>query len=642
MTVREAALISFAAAVMVGSLAMLRRRARRRVFREQVKWVSALRRRVEHARPFTCAPATAAIPRFVRSPALALDGMVASSQPLATQAGLEILRMGGNAVDAAIAVAAALAVCEPCSNGIGGDFFMLAYANSSASIASFNGSGRSPAGLTLNRARRDCRLSRDAPTLPPTHAHTVTVPGAVSSWFEVVDALGSGVVSMSTILARAVELAERGFPVSPVTAAYWAEGVPLLRRASPDGCELLTAGGAPREGTLFRRPQLAAVLRAIAEGGPGEFYTGEIAEAIVDAVKGAGGCMSLSDLASHRGTFTEAISVDYWGVRVWEHPPNGGGLTALLALNILRVLEEQGRIPPWPRRRRVAPWEDHEPDAEPAGAGPAEELSLECELALVHAQIEALRLAYADTAFYVGDPHAQQVPVRELLSQSYAERRAALFRPERALADVPRGAPREESCTVSWQVVDPAGNAVSAVQSNYLGFGTGIVPAACGFTLQNRGLNFSTLDGVPNQLGPSIRPFHTILPCLLTSCEDGALVSSLTNMGGFMQPQGHVQLVCRLVRRGICPQEAVDLPRFCILPLFPGTAPCAPEVAIEAGFGAALLDGFLSLGHKLKVVDGAERTVVGRAQVIMRSSDGVLWGGSDGRADGLAAGLQCM
>jgi gamma-glutamyltranspeptidase/glutathione hydrolase len=263
---------------------------------------------------------------------------------------------------------------------------------------------------------------------------------------------------------------------------------------------------------------------------------------------------------------------------------------------------------------------------------------VDLEVALVHAQIEALRLAYADTAYYLGDPDAEQIPTDDLLEDTYAARRAALFQPARALAHVPRGAPREDSCTVSWQVVDADGNAVSAVQSNYLGFGTGIVPSGCGFTLQNRGLNFSTLDGVPNALRPGVRPYHTILPALVTDAASGELVASLTNMGGYMQPQGHVQLVCRLVRRGLCPQEAVDLPRFCVLPMFPGTAPCSPAVAVEDTFRPEVVAGLRALGHTLTLVSGSQRTVVGRAQVIMRAANGVLWGASDGRADGMAAG----
>lgn len=558
--------------------------------------------------------------------------MVSSSQPLATQAGLEILRLGGNAVDATIAVAAALAVLEPCSNGIGGDFFMLTFSAATASLSALNGSGRSPGAQNLARVRAECPLAPSAGTLPRTHGHAVTVPGAIAAWFDAVDALGSGLVPMRAILARAIDLAERGFPVSPITAHYWHGSRDMLREASPHGHELLTpTGHAPAAGTLFRRPTLARVLRKIADGGRDAFYSGWVADAIVEAVEEAGGCLQHADLSAHTSTFTAPISVEYDGVRVWEHPPNGGGLTALLALNILRELEASGRCPPWRSRVPRAGGEAH------AGASASAEDADTLEAARVHAQIEALRLAYADTAYYVGDPEAVRVPVDELLSEAHARARAALFEPDRALRDVPRGAPRDESSTVSWQVVDGQGNAVSAVQSNYYGFGTGIVPAECGFSLQNRGMSFSLVDGAPNALGPGKRPYHTILPCILTDAASGELLATLTNMGGFMQPQGHVQLVCRLVRQHMCAQEAVDMPRFCVLPVHEGASVCSPSIAVECTFSRGVLDALRDRGHDLKVVSGFECYCLGRAQIIARTSDGVLWGGSDGRADGCAA-----
>lgn len=628
---REVAVAVVAVGAFVGLLTTLRRRAQRQAARARVKWVRALSTGADAQSGRTAfIPATSASPNFTRMPALASSCMVASSQPLATEAGLEIMRMGGNAVDAAIAVAAALAVLEPCSNGIGGDFFCLVYSNASKTVAALNGSGKSPSALTLERARADCNLTPRSPTLPRVHAHTVTVPGAVAAWFDAVEALGSGLVSMRTIITRAIDLALHGFPVAPVCAHYWQEAQQLLAEASPHGGDLLCAGGqAPHAGEIFERRALGGVLRDIAERGRSAFYEGEVAAAIVAAVCDKGGCLAEADLAMHESEFAKAISVTYHGVEVWEHPPNGGGLTALLALNILRFLEAEGRVPPWPER------------ASPSDARPteAEELPASLEVALLHAQIESLRLAFADTAHYLGDPEAEHIPTHTLLSDAFAASRARLFQPDAAMPDVPRGAPREDSCTVSWQVVDREGNAVSAVQSNYQGFGTGIVPEGCGFTLHNRGLNFSTLDGVPNCLGPGKRPYHTILPCILTDVTSGELVASLSNMGGFMQPQGHVQLICRLVRRGLCPQLAIDLPRFCILPVHGGTSPCSPVVALEATFRPEVIAGLRGLGHKVEVMDGYARSVVGRAQAIVRASNGVMWGGSDGRADGLAAGL---
>ncbi|KAJ1620316.1 nucleophile aminohydrolase [Pavlovales sp. CCMP2436] len=581
----------------VALLATLRRCERRRAFRAQER----------PAAPAVWALAGARKPAITRSPILAVGGM----------AGLDILRMGGNAIDAAIAVAATLA-----------RLLHAPYAGASRAVASLNGSGCALGALTLARARADCALAADALTLPSVHAYTVTVPGAVAAWFDAEEALGSGLVSMRTLLQPAIQLAERGFPVSPITAHYWREDEALLREASANGGELLDANGrAPEPGALVRRCELASVLRLVAEQGREGFYAGRVADAIAQAVHDAGGCLARSDLHAHCSTFTEAISAPFHGVQVWEHPPNGGGLPVLLALNILRVLEEQGRVPPLNASDAVAQHDssDASGSVECCARGVGE-LPVEREVQLLHAQIEALRLAYAFTAYYIGDPAAEEVPVGQLLSLAFARKRASHFSSLRAMAD-----------TVSWQVVDGEGNAVSGVQSNYLGFSTGIVPKGCGFTLQIRGLNFSTRAGEPNSLAPGKRPFHTILPCLLTDAATGELVASLTNMGGFMQPQGHVQPICRLVSRGLCPQLAVDLPRFCLQPLHPGTAPCSPVVAVEAGFRPEVVAGLCELGHTVQVCDGYGRYCFGRAQVNVRVSSGALWGGSDGQCAGLHA-----
>lgn len=553
------------------------------------------------------------------------NGMVACSQPLASQAGLHVLQLGGNAIDASIAVAAVLAVVEPCSNGIGGDFFLLAYCRRTRAIAALNGSGRCPSGLTLSRAQAVCDTSagRQPDRLPETHAFTVTVPGAVQAWLDAVESLGSGRVSLREILAPAIALADHGFPVAPVTAHHWRLAEELLRTASPHGGELLTPSGrAPRAGEVFFRPTLANVLRHIAFLGRDGFYGGPVASSIVEAVNQAGGAMAEEDLEEHTSEFQESVCTLYRGTRVWECPPNGGGVTALLALNILTALEEAGQLAP-----------ADAPDAEDEGAA-AEAAALRA-----HAQIEALRLAYADTSQHIGDPEWTYPVVSCLLSKPYAEQRARLFQPAVAMGHVEGGAPRAESCTVSFQVVDGSGNATSVAQSNYLGFGTGIVPQDCGFTLQNRGLNFSLDPASPNALGPGRRPYHTILPCVITDAGSGDLVASITNMGGFMQPQGHVQLIDRLLREGLSPQEAVDAPRFCVLPLALGTSSCASTVALEDTWPPAVVDKLRERGHNLRIVSGHDRVVVGRAQIITAGPGGVLSAGSDGRADGCAAGF---
>ncbi len=527
--------------------------------------------------------------------------MVASSQPLATQAGLSILMAGGNAADAAVATAAALNVTEPTSTGLGGDCFALYYKASSGEVTALNGSGRAPAALTLELVDRQ-GLNRGG-ELPPFHAHTVTVPGACAGWCDLVERHGR--LPLTRSLAPAIALAEDGFPVAPLTAYYWARGVERQLGQAPGGRALTLDGRAPRAGELFRNPGLARTLRAIAEVGKDAYYRGEIARDIVATLGAAGGVMALADLAEHRSTWDEPLSVTYHGVRVWECPPNGQGLAALLALNVLEGFD-LGRLAP----HSVARW---------------------------HLLIEAMRLAFADARWYVSDPRFGEIPLEALLSKAYAGQRRALIHPRRATLDQRRGAPAAGSGTVYFCVVDGQGNACSFINSNYMGFGTGIVPAgpagSWGFSLQNRGHNFSLVPGHPNVLAPRKRPYHTIIPGLLTRA-DGALLGPFGVMGGFMQPQGHVQVVVGLVDDALDPQSALDRPRFCI---DSGTA--EGGVALEAGLPAALVRGLERRGHPVRAgVSGYERALFGRGQIICREPEGVLWAGSDPRADGCALG----
>jgi len=531
-----------------------------------------------------------------RSPVYGRNGIVATSQPLATATGLEILAKGGNAADAAVAAAAALNVTEPSSTGIGGDMFALFYDAKTKRVTALNGSGRAPAALTLDRLKKEGITTE----LPPFHVHTVTVPGACAGWFDLIEIHGSH--SMADILAPAIRLAEEGFPVGPITSHSWQRNAQNQLKSAPNGNELTINGRGPKPGEIFRNPGLARTFKVIARGGKQAFYQGEIAEAIVSVIKEAGGCMSAEDLAVHTSTWEDPISVTYRGLRVYECPPNGQGITALIALNILEGFDLSSLA----------------------------SLSVE----RLHLMIEAMRLAFADSRWYVADPAFSNIPVQELLSKEYANERRKLIDLKRAITDHKRGTPVSSSDTVYLSVVDKFGNACSFINSNYWGFGTGIVPKGWGFTLQNRGHNFSLDSAHPNALAPRKRPYHTIIPALVTR-EDESLYASYGVMGGFMQPQGHVQVLSALVDNGLDPQVALDLPRFCI-----DVEESGGRIALEEGIPSDVVSGLEKLGHPVYSVSGYERSLFGRGQVILRDPvSGVLCAGSDPRADGCAMTL---
>ncbi len=532
----------------------------------------------------------------LRSPVLGTGGMVATSQPLAVAAGLRILANGGNAADAAVATAAALAVTEPCSTGIGGDCFALFYDAASGSIEALNGSGRAPAALTLERAAADGL----GDAIPWHHAHAVTVPGACAGWCDTVERHGS--LSLADVLAPAIRLAEDGFPVAPIAGKQWELGASIQLSRQPGGEQLLVDGRAPRPGEIFRNPGMARTLRGVAEGGRKYFYEGKPARAIAAAVQHAGGVLTEEDLAKHLSTWDTPLSTTYRGLRVWECPPNGQGLAALLALNLLEGFDLSALDPLGPER--------------------------------LHLLIEAMRLAFADARAFLADPSMTEVPVEELLSRSYAEERRKGIDPRRANPLARPGQPLGGSDTVYLCVVDGRGNACSFINSNYWIFGTGIVPDGCGFPLQNRGSGFSLDPAHPNALAPGKRPYHTIIPGLLTREADGSLYGPFGVMGGAMQPQGHLQVVCALADDGVNPQRALDRPRFCISS---GTAD--GEVSVEEGLPEATLEELEARGHALNRVAGFGRIAFGKGQVIRRDPGGVLWGGSDPRADGCAMAL---
>jgi gamma-glutamyltranspeptidase/glutathione hydrolase len=531
-----------------------------------------------------------------RSAVVSRAGMVATSQPLAAAAGLEILRAGGNAADAAVATAAALNVTEPTSTGLGGDCFALFYEAKTRKVHALNGSGRAPGALTLEKVFKD----GFSEGIPNFHPHTITVPGAAAGWTDLVDELGT--LSLEQVLGPAIRLAEEGFPAAPITAYYWGRGAERQLKHAPNGHELTINGRAPKPGEVFSNPGLARTFKALAEGGKQAYYQGKIAEAIVKVIQDAGGVMSEDDLAAHKSTWETPISTTYRDFRIWECPPNGQGLAALLALNLLEQMEFAGLQP--------------------------------LSTASLHLQFEAMRLAFADTRWYVADPSANPAPLDELLSKAYAAERTKLIDPTKATIDQKHGTPTSSSDTVYLTVIDQEGNACSFINSNYMGFGTGYVPKGWGFTLQNRGAGFSLDAAHANALAPNKRPYHTIIPAMITHAENDDLFASYGVMGGFMQPQGHMQVASFLIDHDDDPQAALDRPRFCITSGTPDG-----QIAVEQGITVETMAGLAQMGHTLVPTSGHGRAIFGRGQVILRDREsGVLWGGSDPRADGLAMG----
>ncbi|KAL4069893.1 nucleophile aminohydrolase [Scleroderma yunnanense] len=553
-----------------------------------------------------------------RSQVYSGKGIIACSQPLAAQAGLEILHKGGNAADAAVAIAAALNITEPTSCGIGGDAFCLFYDAQTKTVKALNGSGRAPKKLTLEYLRR---YGIGGSQIFLTDLNSVTVPGAAAAWVDTVQTLGSHNLSVAEVLAPAIRLAEEGVPVSEVASFSWQRSKRLLESASPNGDEMLRNGNAPLPGEIMRFTNLARTFRAVAEHGKDGFYKGEVAKAIIELIQSKGGVMELEDLESHKTTFVEPIKYTYGGeVTIYECPPNGQGITALLALGILEQMQEQGKIKP------LLEMEHNSSE-------------------YLHALIEALRLAFSDSRYYVTDPKFGHIPVDELLSKEYLAKRASLFNPTKANLGITHGNPVNWSDTVYFTVGDQWGNACSYIQSNYTGFGTGAIPKGCGFTLQNRGSGFVLRDGHPNNVEGGKRPYHTIIPAMALKGDD--LFLSYGVMGGFMQPQGHVQVLLNILR-GFTAQAALDAPRFCISAGTPEVdddddefSVVNSEVYFEDSLPSATIAKLIDMGHNTRVVSNFDRAIVGRGQIIQKlvneAGEFVWAGGSDPRADGHVA-----
>ncbi|KAL8604190.1 hypothetical protein ACOMHN_014758 [Nucella lapillus] len=545
------------------------------------------------------------------------QGCVACTQPYASLIGLDVLKAGGNAADAAVAVAAALGVTEPGSTGLGGDAFCLFYDAKTKQVKGLNGSGRCSSRATLSRLAEDG--FSEACMFPPHHGHTVTVPGTAAAWVDTVEHFGSGKVSLQEILRPSIELAETGFPVQYSSAVKWKDGEAVLADG-PNGQDMLLNGRAPRHGEIMTMPLLANAMKELASHGKEAFYQGRIARAISEAVQQYGGLLTSEDLANHRTTVEEPICVDYRGRRVWQMRPNGQGLVTLMALNILEGFDLQNMAP-----------------------GSSEYL---------HLVAEALRLAFADAHWYITDPAHGAVPIDGLLSKEYAATRRRLIDPDRARDQVERGVvPSGGSDTVYFCVADQEGNACSFINSILMNFGSAIVPQGCGFALQNRGFMFSLDPQHPNVMAPGKRPYHTIIPSMLTCPRTGDLLSAFGTMGGFMQPQGQVQVLLNQVEFGMDPQQALDQPRIRIGgngKFETGSKP----LAIEEGISPEVTQRLQKMGHNVTgVVSGFERSSFGCGQVITRGAwwdksessavckeSNVYWAGTDPRADGIVAG----
>ncbi|HUI25716.1 MAG TPA: gamma-glutamyltransferase [Candidatus Kryptonia bacterium] len=531
--------------------------------------------------------------RSQRSMALARDAMVCSSQPLASAAGLEILRRGGNAIDAAIAAAAVLGVVEPFSTGIGGDCFMQIWNAREHKLFGLNGSGRAPAAAT-----RDAVRAQTGDTMPVHGMLPVTIPGAMHAWCCALDRFGS--LPLATVLEAAIHYAADGFPVSEIISHQWNLIVSSRVLRHPDALRTFTLDGrAPRLGEIFSNPTLARSLELLADGGCDAFYRGALAERIVAFARANGGLHTVDDFAAHTSEWVEPISTTYRGYTLCEIPPNGQGLTALIALNIL----EQFDLPSLP-------------------LGSADAL---------HLRIEAIKLAFADRNRYIADPAQVSVPTAELLSKDYARVRAGLIESGRALPGVPPGVFPVGTDTVYLTTADRDGNVVSLINSLFFPFGSGMVAGDTGIVLQNRGYGFSLDPSHPNCVAPRKRPFHTIIPAMLL--KDGRPLLSFGVMGGDVQAQGHVQVISNMVDHGCNIQEALDYPRVHYLD--------GCNVAVENDYAVEVRAELQGRGHNVQDEFATLlRGGFGGGQGIMIDpATGAYWGGSDRRKDGCAVGF---
>ncbi|KAF0130544.1 MAG: gamma-glutamyltransferase [Bacteroidetes bacterium] len=532
-----------------------------------------------------------------RSEVIARQGIAATSHPLATQVALDMLKLGGNAIDAAIAANALLGLVEPTGCGIGGDLFAIIWDAKTKQLYGLNGSGRSPQTLTLDYFKKN--KIKEIPSYGPL---PVTVPGCVDAWNEMHQKFGK--LSVEEILAPAISYAEAGFPLTEVVAYYWKSNAARLKNYPGFSEVYLPEGNAPVKGEIFKNQKLANTYRHMAEAGLRSFYEGEIAEQIATYVQANGGFLSANDLNTHRSEWVKPVSTNYRGYDVWQLPPNGQGIAVLQMLNILELS-----------------------DLKTMGYGSEE---------YIHLFVEAKKLAFEDRAKYYADPAFSNLPVDRLISKNYALERSKLISKDKAGKSYPAGI-LETDNTIYLTVADSEGNMVSLIQSNYRGMGSGMTPADLGFVLQDRGESFSLEAGHPNVYQPGKRPFHTIIPGFVT--KDGAPWLSFGLMGGAMQPQGHVQILVNLIDFEMNLQEAGDATR---ISHEGSTEPTGNPMSdggwvnLESGFNYETIRELMKKGHRIKFDVGG----YGGYQAIMRDPvTGVYYGASESRKDGQAAGF---
>jgi gamma-glutamyltranspeptidase / glutathione hydrolase len=518
-----------------------------------------------------------------RMPVMARN-VVSTSQPLASQAGVRMLQAGGNAVDAALAAAITLTVVEPTGNGLGSDAFAIVHDGSA--LHGLNASGRSPAGWTTERfsGRKE---------MPVAGWESVTVPGAVSGWLALSERFGR--LSFERLFEPAVGYARHGFAVSPVIAGLWQSGAEMLKDQPGFGEAFMPEGRAPRAGEIFRNEALASSLESIALSRGQSFYTGELAERIVAFAEEHNAALSREDLATHQPFWSGTLAQSFQEIEAHEIPPNGQGVAALIALGILQH----------------TPIADYAPDSPEA----------------LHLQIEAMKLALAEVYAHVGDPEAMVIAPEDMLDQGYQRERARQIKPGQA--GEPQYALPRPSGTVYLCAADGDGCMISFIQSNYRGFGSGVVVPGTGISLQNRGYGFNLKPGHPNMVGPRKLPFHTIIPGFLTR-GDGPL-TALGVMGGPIQAQGHLQVIVRMIQFNQNPQAAIDAPRWRVMQ--------GREVAMETSFDAAVIDRLQEWGHQVSLQPPEAAFGFGGAQIIHRMDNGLYVAGSDPRKDGYAAGF---
>ena len=530
-----------------------------------------------------------------RSEVIAREGMVATSQPLATQVGLDILKQGGSAIDAAIAANAMLGLVEPTGSGIGGDLFAIVWDAESKQLYGLNASGRSPKLLTT-----EIFSAAGLTKIPSFGPLPVSVPGAVDGWFELHNRFGR--LPMTSLLSPAIRYARNGFPVSEVVAYYWQMNVDRIGHYPGFSATFMPGGKVPQKGDVFKNPGLAATYEKIATGGRDAFYKGDIARVIAAYMKEQGGYLSYEDLAAHTSDWVTPVSANYRGYDVWELPPNGQGIAALQILNILEQYDIEGM-----------------------GLDSAD---------YIHTFVEAKKLAFEDRAKYYADPAFNDVPVAPLISKEYARQRRKLIDPQQAANRFDAGV--IDGDTVYLTVADSRGNMVSLIQSNYRGMGSGMTPPGLGFILQNRGELFTLEPGHSNEYQPGKRPFHTIIPAMVTRNNKPWL--SFGVMGGATQPQMHAQIIVNLIDFGMNLQEAGDAPRFIHSGSSSPTGALMKDggsISLERGFSLSTERELLERGHKLENILG----IYGGYQAIMYDADKqIYYGASESRKDGQAAG----